>query len=793
VHSPSHTDSKFDRQSPHLNQIMNNFQRNEPILPRQRSNFAIDKDNHGSINEDAYMNKQMNFIDKTIGTMIGTIGTDIERNKERLVLIRERFKQVHSSTNCTLHKDPISTVIITPSSSELLIQIENPISDIFPCSKQDNSIDFEDFDSSALVRTDTTIKTVDFQCSSTESLQMQSTSSTTSVESFSDASTERSIPALNSSSSVNKNCDENAIDHKSETVTPIDYMNLRSSSARKSHHQTQATILSPANVSSCELPQHLRLGLTLCTMQKLLDRLPHDAVKACNDQIPTNDAGTPTLPLNDEINGYVNQHFIVDQARIEVDNLSVCERIMHDPDMALGVGDADVFVCWDLSTGIQTLIDALREFLEIEGLPKYSTFFWIRDYVVRQSNVISDLKWLEYCVKDVGLTVLLSPCDSLLPLKKVHCIQELYYTKVSNSKFKLFMGTKQQNWFERNMRCTSALVVESIFNVDIDNAECQDIYEKKMVLNNLEMSTTLIQCNKIVTELLQKEFTNQGLRILSSITEPGDKSSILVDNITMLLRKQRRFKEAQLLYEEHLRIHCRNEGSKNQESLSTMYKIANLLREQGNFNEAQHLLERTLAEQLEVFGRTHEDTLTSMATLGLILSQLELFDDAILLYKEALTGRRLTLGLRHPLTLTTINNLGTLLYQQHLFDEAVPLLMESLQRSHDVLGPKHPDTLCSISNLAVQLKDQGLFTQAWPLYEKALSLKREVLGSEHSSTLRSIHNFAVFLKQRGQYEKAQILYVEAIKGRKQVLGPLHPHTINSINCLESMSDCKEFH
>ena len=187
-------------------------------------------------------------------------------------------------------------------------------------------------------------------------------------------------------------------------------------------------------------------------------------------------------------------------------------------------------MCWDISTGIQTLIDTLREFIDAVNLREDSTFFWVRDYVVRQSDIISDLIWLEDCVKAVGFTVLISQCNALLPLKRAYCIQELYYTKVRNSKFKLVMGVEQQNISERTMM--------SIFNVNVAEAECQNMYEKAFILDDLKSNTTLNQCNKLVTELLQEELKDQNLKAHSKISNPRHNTSILVDNIPMLQRIQ---------------------------------------------------------------------------------------------------------------------------------------------------------------------------------------------------------------------------------------------------------------
>jgi len=145
---------------------------------------------------------------------------------------------------------------------------------------------------------------------------------------------------------TNRYYDEDTLDFKSRALTPIASTDVNFSSVQKFYQKNETTLSSSSPSSSSlvetyssEIPEHLQLALTLSTMQNLLNQLPQDAIKACNDQIPINGNGMPTFPLNDHVNGYVNQHCIINWAR--VDDLSVCQRLMNDPIIkAVGVGKA---------------------------------------------------------------------------------------------------------------------------------------------------------------------------------------------------------------------------------------------------------------------------------------------------------------------------------------------------------------------------------------------------------------------------------------------------------------------
>ena len=179
------------------------------------------------------------------------------------------------------------------------------------------------------------------------------------------------------------------------------------------------------------LPKHLRLGVTLPGMRKLLKQLglPSDAVEKVNAKIPIDEkTGEPKFPKNLTLNGYVNQ--ILLKALEEEDKLAVCERLQKQG--SPHVGEATVFVSWFLNTPITTLLDALANFLEQQGLREEDTFFWVCDYVIRQTDVDPDLALLGDCVTALGHTVLLmEPWHAPAPLKRAYCIKEVYHTQVS--------------------------------------------------------------------------------------------------------------------------------------------------------------------------------------------------------------------------------------------------------------------------------------------------------------------------------------------------------------------------
>ena len=185
------------------------------------------------------------------------------------------------------------------------------------------------------------------------------------------------------------------------------------------------------------LPEHLRLGVTLPGMRELLSKLPSDAVERVNAKMEKVNAkmvakGKLPFPKNVDVNGYINQFFIT--LWEEEDKLTVCQRLQNEE--SPHVGPANVFVSWFLETRIETLLDALGCFIKQKGLREEDTYFWVCDYVIRQTDVKTDLESLGDCVSALGHTVLLmEPWHAPKPLKRAYCIKEVYHTQVRASTY----------------------------------------------------------------------------------------------------------------------------------------------------------------------------------------------------------------------------------------------------------------------------------------------------------------------------------------------------------------------
>jgi len=511
------------------------------------------------------------------------------------------------------------------------------------------------------------------------------------------------------------------------------------------------------------LPEHLRLGVTLAGMRELLLKLPSDALEQVNAQIPLDKVtGEPKFPTNDTFNGYASQFFMNLWAKLpkegqpEGDGLAVCERLQKQG--SPHVGEATVFVSWFLATTIETLLDALANYLEQKGLREEDTFFWVCDYVIRQTNVGPDLALLGECVSAVGHTVLLmEPWHAPAPLERAYCIKEVYHTQKSGARFDVVMSSAQQAAFEVALVNDFFSIEASLSKVDVRTATCRKEKDTKAILDELKEGVGFVACNTLVISLLREALAAQARASLERLPAAERGTSVLISNLGLLLMKMGKLEEARPLYEEALQASRETLGNRHPNTLRSIGNMGLLLMDMGKLEEARPLLEEALQAKRETLGERHPSTLVSIGIMGLLLKQMGKLEEARPLSEEALQAQRETLGDRHPGTLISISNMATLLQAMGKLEEARPLSEEALQAQRETLGDRHPGTLISIYNMGSLLKAMGMLTEAIPLFTEELEGCELLYGMAHKEKRDSADHLVKLLRNAGQHDEATAL------------------------------------
>ena len=249
--------------------------------------------------------------------------------------------------------------------------------------------------------------------------------------------------------------------------------------------------------------------------------------------------------------------------------------------------------------------------------------------------------------------------------------------------------------------------------------------------------------------------------------------------LALVLQEQGKWQVAEEMHREVLEARRRVLGEKDPDTLVSMNNLANVLQSQGKWQEAEDMHREALEVQRKVLGQEHQNTLASMNNLGIVLRAQAQWQEAEEMQREALEVQRRVLGLEHQNTLASMNNLASVLQEQGMWEEAEEMHRKALEVRRRVLGQEHHDTLGSMNNLAIVLQEQGMWEEAAEMHIEVLEGMRRVLGKEHQNTLSSMYNLATVLQELGKWQEAEEMHREVLEVRCQVLGEGHPNTLSS--------------
>ena len=85
------------------------------------------------------------------------------------------------------------------------------------------------------------------------------------------------------------------------------------------------------------------------------------------------------------------------------------------------------------------------------------------------------------------------------------------------------------------------------------------------------------------------------------------------------LHCQRKYNEAEAMYEEVLAVRRRVQGPEHPCTLQCIHLLATVLRDQGKYNEAKAMYQEVLAVQRRVLGPDHPDAVRTAQDLAILL------------------------------------------------------------------------------------------------------------------------------------------------------------------------------
>jgi len=305
------------------------------------------------------------------------------------------------------------------------------------------------------------------------------------------------------------------------------------------------------------------------------------------------------------------------------------------------------------------------------------------------------------------------------------------------------------------------------------------------------------------------EAARETLRVAKEIFQADDpRVGTSLNNLAVIYADQRRYDEAEPLYEQALAIWIHAYGSDDPTVASGRFNLAGLHKAQQRYPEAESLYKQAIA----ALQKSNAD----QATLVIVLDSLAQlyygdarYDEAEPLFRQALTITRGSHQADDPSLVPILNRLGNLYTNQARYSEAALTIVQEAPNQDQT------ELAYTLNNLAELYSAQGNFTDAEPLYKKALAIDEKSdlkengdayathlnnLGGVYYTEGRyaeaeplltkalsvrqmgeTLNNLANLREGQGRYSEAESLYKRAQVAFQSAAGTGHPHIANTVD------------
>ena len=220
--------------------------------------------------------------------------------------------------------------------------------------------------------------------------------------------------------------------------------------------------------------------------------------------------------------------------------------------------------------------------------------------------------------------------------------------------------------------------------------------------------------------------------------------------------------EARPLYEKSLAIRKKQYGDRHPAVATALNNLGLLLKKQRKYEEAKPKYLQALAIRREVYGNTHADVAASLNNLALLFDAMQQRAEALKFHEEALFIRYQVVGPDSKLVAESYNNIGLLLKKMGQIPRAKEMLEKALaiRLKH---GDDHPDvkaTQAAIASLAASVTTVSNSDNVVHL---------RVFGREHYNLAMSLRFIALKLVDEGYVAQSRAMFEQSLALLKMAL------------------------
>lgn len=315
------------------------------------------------------------------------------------------------------------------------------------------------------------------------------------------------------------------------------------------------------------------------------------------------------------------------------------------------------------------------------------------------------------------------------------------------------------------------------------NSDQQDFKRMTEQAEKLESQGMYVAAAEIWQKLLAGTEKNIG--------QDHANTSLILNNLGVLMRKQGKYDEAEYLYRKALIVNEKTFGETNLNIAISLNNLAGIKYLQGQYDEAARFARRALNIRENALGSKHPDVALSLGRLAQIVEAQGEYPLAEELHRRSLSIFEKELGPNHDYVAVSLNNLAWLLSNQGFYSAAEPIYRRSLSIYEKELGPNHPDVATSLHNLGMLLVKEGQYSKAELIYRRSLDIREKVFGEEHPDFAFSLNDLAVLMRLQGKYSAGEALSRRSLAIKQRIFGTDHLHIASSLNNLALLLEDQE--
>lgn len=251
-----------------------------------------------------------------------------------------------------------------------------------------------------------------------------------------------------------------------------------------------------------------------------------------------------------------------------------------------------------------------------------------------------------------------------------------------------------------------------------------------------------------------------------------DAGNMLI-SVGAYLRIRARYKEAEQVHLQSVRIRQRDLGKYDAEVAEALNDLAVVYYDQYQFHKAEPLLIEASHILQHVLGDEHRDLALNCNNLGMVYLRMEKFEKARPYLNRALQVAEKTKKEDDPFYALVLNNVGELQIGLGNYVDAEKFARRSLEIREKINNPEK--TMRSYNTVAWLQYKTGDMQQAERYFLKALSYAENVFGGEHPELILMLSRYADYLLSSNRNEEAGVIKqrVAQIKATHSILNDLY--------------------